>query len=100
MLAEACADGRARAVERLAEYAAQAEGIDDDDRLRRTFEAQLLEECPYRVVHVAANDPKQVKAPRDDVWPPGVAKVFNRLRGTHYEILREGAGDLTSAVRT
>ena len=100
MLAEAWADGRARAVERLAEYAARAEGIDDDERFRRAFETQLPEECPYLVEHVAAYDPKRVKAPRDEVWPPGVAKVFDRLLGTHYEILREGPGDLTSAVRT
>ena len=87
MLAEAWDDGRARALDRLAEYAAQAEGADDDDRFRRVIRSQLPRECPYLIEHVAAYDPKVNDDPRDDVWPPGVAKVFNRLLGTEYKIL-------------
>ena len=88
MLADAWADGRARAVDRLAEYSAKGAGAEDDRRFRRAVDAQLPEDCPYLVEHVNPYDPKVDKQPRDDVWPPAVAIVFNRLLGTDYEILQ------------
>ena len=47
MLAETWDDVRARALDPLAEYAAQAEGANDDDRFRRVIRSQLPKrECP------------------------------------------------------
>ena len=87
-LAKAWVLGRRRAVRRLAEYAAEAAGLADDRKFQRAVRTQLPEECPYLVEHVAAYDPKVDKEPREDIWPPGVANVFNRVLGTNYEILR------------
>ncbi len=88
MLSEAWADGRAHAVERLAEYAAVEAGAVNDHPYERAADAQLPEDCPYSAEHVAAYDPKRDKQPRSDVWPPGVAVVFNGVLRTDYEILR------------
>ena len=89
MLSEAWDAGRARAVDRLAEYSASEAGADDDRPHERAADAQLPDDCPYLVEHVAAYDPKRNKQPRSDVWPPGVAVVFNSVLGTDYEI-RQG----------
>jgi len=88
MLSEAWADGRARAVERLAGYAAGGEGASSSRPNLRIVDAQLPDECPYLAEHVAAYDPRRDKQPRSDVWPPGVAVAFNSGLGTNYEILR------------
>lgn len=86
-IAKAWKSARREAVQRLAEYSAQAAGGHSAKRYRRIIRAQLPEDCPYLVEHVAAYDPRQDKEPRDDIWPPGVARVFNRILGTDYEIL-------------
>ena len=83
---KAWAAGRRKAVDRLAEYAAEAAGLQNGRKFRRIIRAGLPEECHYLAEHVAAYDPHVGKEPRKDVWPPGVAKVFNRVLGTNYEI--------------
>lgn len=88
MLSEAWADGRARAVERLAEYEADEAGAEDERTYERAADARLPDECPYLAEHVAAYDPKRDKQPRSDVWPSGAAVVFNSALRTDYEILR------------
>ena len=88
MLADAWADGRAYAVERLAGYAAEAARAGNPRPFRRAVDAELPEDCPYLVEHVAAYDPKRDKQPRDDVWPPGVAVRLNAALEADYEIRR------------
>ena len=88
ILAMAWKSGRREAVRRLAEYAAEAEGRRDRRAYLRAVDARLPDECPYLVEHVCPYDPKRDKAPRDDVWPPGVAAVLNAALDRNYEILR------------
>ena len=80
---------RKRAVRRLAGYSVPNGEARLTKRYRRTFDVQLPKECPYLLEHVAGYDPKREREPRDAVWPPEVAKVFNRILGKKYEILRE-----------
>ena len=80
--------GRRAAVGRLAGYSAEASGAVDDLAFVRVFDAKLPEECPYLAEDIAAYDPSVDKDPRDDVWPPGVAKTFNRVLGEDYEIAK------------
>ena len=86
MLADAWTDGRACAVDRLAEYSTEAAGAEDDWPFRRVVRAKLPANCPYLVEHVAAYDPKRDKEPQDEVLPPGVAIVLNRVLGRDYAI--------------
>ena len=88
MLADAWADGRAYAVDRLAEYSTEAAGVEDDWPFRRVIREKLPADCPYLVEHVAAYDPKRDKEPQDEVLPPGVAIVLNRALGRDYAIHR------------
>ena len=88
ILALAWKSARREAVSRLARYAAQAEGRRDRRAYLRAVDAKLPDECPYLVEHVFPYDPKRDKAPRGDVWPPGVAAVLNAVLGRNYEILR------------
>ena len=88
MLADAWADGRAYALDRWAEYSANAAGAEDYSPFRRAIRAKLPADCPYLVEHVAACDPKRDQEPQDDVLPPGVAIVLNRALGRNYEIRR------------
>ena len=87
MLTQAWRRGRREAVDRLAEHFPDKAGALDDRPDERAANAGLPEECPYLVEHVAAYDPKVDKDPLDDVLPPGVAKVFNRVLGEDFEIL-------------
>ena len=89
MLSLAWRAGRGSAVERLAEYSASEAGDEDDRPHERAADAQLPDDCPYLAEHVAAYDPKRNKQPLSDVWPPGVAVVFNSVLRTDYEI-RQG----------
>ena len=87
MFSSAWSWGRERAVERLVSYSAP----DGDRRAAkwhtRSFDEQLPKECPYLLEHVAGYAPKRDKGPRQDIWLPEVAEVFNRVLGTDYEIL-------------
>ena len=89
MFSKAWPDARKRAVERLVSYSAPDGERRLTKRHTRAFEAQVPKECPYLLEHVAGYDPKRDEGPRKDIWPPEVAKVFNRVLGTKYEILRE-----------
>ena len=86
MLAEAWADGRAYAVERLAGYEADAAEALDRRPQERAVDAKLPDNCPYLVEHVSAFTPKRDKQPRSDVWPPGVATALNTALGTDFAI--------------
>lgn len=86
MLADAWTDGRAYAVDRLAEYSAEAAEAEDDWPFRRVIREKLPADCPYLVEHVAAYDPKRDKEPQDEVLPPGVAIMLNRVLGRDYAI--------------
>ena len=88
MLALAWKIGRRKAVGSLAGHSAGVSGADDDLALERVFDAKLPGECPYMAEHVAAYDPSVDKDPRDDLWPPSVARVFNRVLGEDYEIVK------------
>ena len=88
MFSVAWADGRKEAIERLAEYSRRAGDRRSIKWYLQTFDAQLPKECPYLIEHVAGFAPKRDKGPREDIWPPEVAKVFNRVLGKKYEILR------------
>ena len=98
MLSMAWASGRAHAVDRLAEYAAEAAEAEDDRPFGRVIDAKLPDDCPYLVEYVAAFDPKRDKQPRSDIWPPSVAIAFNAILGTDYEI-RRGPGRRSSWPR-
>ena len=87
MLSQAWKIGRRDAVDRMVAHS--SDGAVDDGFFRRVFEANLPKQCPYLAEHVAAYDPKVDKGPRDDVWPPGVATVFNRVFGEDFAILRD-----------
>ena len=89
MFSMAWPDARYRAVARLVSYSAVGGERQSTKRHTRAFDAQVPKECPYLLEHVADYDPKRDKGPRKDIWPPEVAKVFNRVLGTKYEILRE-----------
>ena len=89
MFSDAWPRARQNAVKRLVKYSARTSDWRAAKPYRRTFDAQLPKECPYLLEHVAGYDPKRDEGPRKDIWPPGVAKVFNRVLGTKYEILRE-----------
>ena len=88
MFSKAWADGRKEAIKRLAEYSRRPDDRRAVKRYLQTFDAQLPEECPYLIEHVAGYDPRRDKEPRVNVWPPEIAKIFNRVLGTKYEILR------------
>lgn len=88
-LSLAWARGRTLAVGRLAEYSAAAAGAEDDRPYERAVDAQLPEDCPYLVEHLAAFDPERDTRPRDEVWPPGVAVALNAALGTDYEIQQQ-----------
>ena len=90
ILAMAWKIGRREAVERLAAYAAQAAGRRSPKPFLRAAEAKLPEECPYLVEHVCPYDPKRDKAPRNDIWPPGVAAALNSVLDRDYRIIRRG----------
>ena len=86
MLAQAWADARPSAVDRLAGYSAAAAGAEDDWQYRRAWWAKLPADCPYLVERVAAYDPQRDTEPRDDVWPPAVAVRLNSLLDRGYKI--------------
>ena len=91
LLQDAWQDGRADAVEKLAEHGRPARGA-AEDRLRRNWRLQLPRECPYALEDIAGYDPYDKKAaPQDDVWPAGAAGVLNKELGTNYPVRFRGA---------
>ncbi len=78
MLQDAWEDGREDAVEMLTEHDAPGGGA-DERRLRKAWRLRLPEECPYELEDIAGCDPHdRGAAPKDDVWPPTVARRLDR----------------------
>ncbi len=75
MFAGAWKRGRRFVVHRLAEYEADRGGSQKD--AVHKWKHVLPRECPYRFEHVTAYDPKSDQEPREDVWPPAVARILN-----------------------
>ncbi len=55
--------------------------------MRRKWDGILPQECPYRFAHVTAFDAKSDRRPREDVWPPAVAKILNNRLEQNYPVL-------------
>ena len=91
MLADAYDRGRRFAVRRLAQYERERSGEVSYTAPLRHWEGRLPEKCPYRIDHVTAYAQRRDKAPRHDIWPPGVAVVLNTRLEENYEI-RRGPG--------
>ena len=88
MFSKAWPQARHQAIQRLVEYSARPSDRRAAKRYRRTFDERVPDECPYLLEHVAGYDPRRDEGPREDIWPPEVAKIFNRVLGRNYEIFR------------
>ena len=78
MLSFAWDMGRFQAVTRLAKHSADKAGAVNDDPFERAADAQVPNECPYLLEHVAGYDPKRGQRPEYGVFPPAVVKVLER----------------------
>ena len=91
MFAEAWEDGRDYAVDRPAGYdeRRKVEGKEPVSfkKERRKWDSILPRQCPYRFEHVTAFDAKTDRRPREDVWPPAVARIFNARLDEDYPLL-------------
>ena len=92
MLAMAWDFARGEAVARLAKHLADKAGALNDEPFERAVEAQVPENCPYLLKHVAGYDPKREKEPDYGVYPPAVVKVLERSLWGKREIHRSGPG--------
>ena len=81
MLADAWQDGRAYARRRLAEYDESNDALTGLKKALRDRDRTLPVECPYRLEDVTAFAPQTDREPRDDVWPPSVARILNTRLG-------------------
>ena len=91
---EAWSRGRNAAVIRLAEYDldnAEREGkpIPKMSRAVRERDRMLPVECPYRLEDVTAFDSRRAGEPRNDIWPPSVARVLNTRLDEDFPVRRE-----------
>ena len=82
LFAEAWLRGRGDAAIRLAEYDrsnAERDGnpVPKRSKAVRERKRMLPVECPYRLEDVTAFDPRRDREPRDDIWPPSVARLLN-----------------------
>ena len=83
LLAKAWKRGRRDAVRELVKHGGAAEAA-VEKRLRRSWELQLPQECPYTLVEIAGYEPRDKQAvPQLDVLPAPVARVLNERLGTH-----------------
>ncbi len=88
LLAKAWKRGRRDAVRELVKHGGAVEAA-VEKRLRRTWELQLPQECPYTLVEIAGYEPHEKQAvPQLDVWPVAVARVLNERLGTNYPVRR------------
>ena len=76
MLSLAWDMGRFWAVTGLTKHLADKAGVLNDEPFKRAVEAQVPENCPYLLKHVAGYDPKREKEPDWGVYPPAVVKVL------------------------
>ena len=86
MFAAAWKRGRSLAVKSLQKYDLKHRPPSAENTFLN-WSGRLPQECPYRREHVAAFDPKTDQAPREDVWPPSVAKILNARLGKNYPAL-------------
>lgn len=93
-------DAREAACRRLGVYAAQAVSLPAEKAhpFERVVRAEVPEEIPYRVEHFFSWDEEE-RAARREVWPPGVAVVFNSVLGTEYPVLSERERDVRRQLR-
>ena len=87
MFAYAWKLGRSMAVKSFQKYDRQHRG--GTERTFRNWDRILPEECPYRLEHAAAFDPKTDPDPREDIWPPAIAGILNDRLGTDYPLLSD-----------
>ena len=88
LLAKAWKRGRRDAVRELVKHGGAVEAA-VEKRLRRSWELQLPQECPYALVEIAGYEPRDKQAvPQLDVWPVAVARVLNERLGTNYPVRR------------
>ena len=94
MFAEMWRGARDAACMRLGVYAAAAGGqpAEKAHPFEQVVRAEVPKDCPYRVEHFFSWDAKE-RAARRDVWPPGVAVVFNTVLGTEYPVLLRPRAD-------
>ena len=100
MLDELWRNARDRACRRLGVYAAERQGQPPEKAylFEKVVRTEVPEDCPYRVEHFFPWD-KEAKAVRREVWPPGVAVVFNTALGTEYPILSDRERDVQRQQR-
>ena len=91
MFANAWRSGRRKACERLAEYDQSNNPQTDEGTALRRRKFTLPEDCPYRLEDVTAFQFKRDSEPRDDVWPPEVARILNTRLHTNYPARYERA---------
>ena len=88
LLDKAWKRGRRDAVRELVKHGGAVEAA-VEKRLRRSWELQLPQECPYTLVEIAGYEPREKQAvPQLDVWPVAVARVLNERLGTNYPVRR------------
>ncbi len=75
------------AIASLAAYDREA-GSSLKDALRE-WRATVPERPVYLLADVAGYDPRRVREPTDDRWPPGAARALNEHLGLDYPV-REG----------
>lgn len=100
MFAEMWRDARDEACSRLGVYAAQAVSLPAEKAhpFEQVVRAEVPKDCPYRVEHFFSWDEKE-RAARREVWPPGVAVVFNTVLGTEYPVLSDRERDVRRQLR-
>ena len=92
MFAAAWKRGRYLAVKKFKKYDREHRG-EDCAKPPRKWNDILPQECPYRLEEVTAYDPRRDREPRDDVWPPSVARVLNTRMNAGFPIRADRAPD-------
>lgn len=86
LLAKAWKRGRRDAIRELVKHGGAVEAA-VERRLRRSWELQLPQECPYSLVEIAGYDSRDKQAvPQPEVWPAPVAHVLNERLGATYPV--------------
>ena len=86
LLAKAWKRGRRDAVRELVKHGGAVEAS-VEKRLRRSWNLQLPQECPYTLAEIAGYEPREKHSvPLPDVWPAPVARVLNDWLNTSYTV--------------
>ncbi len=86
MFAAAWKRGRYLAVKRFQKYDLEHRPGGGEQTFRNWGRLRP-KECLYRLEHVTAFDAKTDQEPREDVWPPAVARILNTNLKQNYPIL-------------